>query len=177
MDLHRCLHLVGIDEESLHSEILSLFYGARNLPSSCVKPTSDGSGRALHWSVVRSRYYRGIFVVRFDPAGEEGDLATWRAIPTKVCYSMVSWILKINGILPNPGAFSTNRRTIGRRYPFVFFMSIGMVPMSFWIWTTEMTLQVWPYYIWNKAGETGDFANGWINDTNLSFSFGQVCLR
>ena len=49
-----------------------------------------------------------------------------------------------------------NRKTISRRFPFVFFMSIGIVPMSIWIWTTEETLSF------------SDF------DNKLSFSFGQV---
>ena len=124
-----------------------------------------------------SRYYRGTFVVRRDRAEEEGDLAIRRAIPTKVCYSVVSATLKINVILPNPEAFATNRRTIRRRYPFVFFLSIGVVPITAWIWTTEMTVWIWASYLSLKAekeGKTDNFTYPWINDTSVSPSFGQV---
>jgi len=53
---------------------------------------------------------------------------------------------------------STNRKTIGSRFPFVFFMSIGMFPMAVWISTAEITV--------TDMGVDGDF----------SFSFGQVRL-
>ena len=128
-----------------------------------------------------SRYYRGIFVAHRDRAGEEGDLATRRTISAKVCYSMVSSTLKINAILPNPNAFATNRKTIRRRYPFVFFLSIGVVPITSWIWTTELTVWFWAFYLWEKVTKAGsvsveDIPDAWINDTNISPSFGQVCL-
>ena len=128
---------------------------------------------------VRSRHYRGVVVVHRDRAGEEGDLATWGAIPAKVCYSMVSSTLKINVILPNPDAFVTNRRTIHRRYPFVFFFSIGVAPIASWIWTTESTVQLWASNSWDVTMDLGFiwlFHNPWINDAEISPSFGQVCL-
>jgi len=130
-------------------------------------------------SRVRSRYYRGIFVVYRDRAGEEGDLATWRAIPAKVCYSMVSPTLKINAILPNPDAFAANRKTIHRRYPFVFFLSIGVTPIASWIWTTELTVQLWASNSWDATMDLGFiwlFQNPGISDAEISPSFGQVCL-
>ena len=176
MDIHRCLHLVGIDEESLHSEILSLWYGARSLRLGCVKPRRDGLATALLESGVQSLYYHSIFVVHRDRAGKEGNLATRRAIPAKVCHSMVSSTLNINAILPNPDAFTTNRKTIGRRYPFVFFMSIGVYPLTSWIWTTELTVWFWTYYLWTKAKNVGFVSIVFINETQISFSFGQVCL-
>jgi len=179
MDCHCCLHLVGIDEESLRSEILSLWYGARGFPSGCIKPRRDRPVRVLLESGDPSRCYRGIFVVHRDRAGEEGDLATRRAISAKFCYSMVSSTLVIDAILPNPDAFAMNRRTIRRRYPFVFFLSIGVVPITSWIWTTELTVWFWATYFYLKAkkeGKTEDFLFPWINDTEISPSFGQVCL-
>jgi len=90
MDLHDCLYLVKIDTELLHSEILRFHNGARILRSGCVEPASVGSGRAPCESVVQSWHCRVILVARFDRAGKEGDLATRRAIPAKVCYNMVS---------------------------------------------------------------------------------------
>ena len=176
MDLHRCLHLVGIDTQSLYSEVLRYQDDARNLRSGCAEPANIRSAMALLESVVHSCHYCGIFMVHFDCAGEEGDLATWKAVPAKACYSMVSLTLKIDAILPNPDVFATNRNTIGHRYPFVFFLSIGMVPMSLWIWTTEMTMWYWQNDLWT-ADKIEDFlGDALTNDTQISFSFGQVCF-
>jgi len=102
-------------------------------------------------------------MVRFDRAGEEGDLATWRAIPAKICHSMVSSTLMINAIIPNSDVFATNRKTISRRYPFVFYMSIGAVPMILWIQTTELTLSL------RKDARI-------LDNTELPIGFGQVCF-
>ena len=162
MDLHRRLHLVWIDTGSLHSGILWCPDDASSLCCANDSPGKVRSRRADLEFVVNRRHCRGIFVVRLDRAGKEGDLATWRAIPAKVCYSMVSSTLKVYAILPDPDVFSTNRRTIRRRYSFVFFISVEMVPMSFWIWTTEATLWIWGFVS--------------IYDTQLSFGFGQVCF-
>ena len=67
-----------------------------------VKPRGDGLATALLESDVQSLYYHNVFVVHRDRAGEEGDLATRRTLPAKVCYSMVSSTPKICVILPNP---------------------------------------------------------------------------
>jgi len=116
-------------------------------------------------------------MVHFDRAGEEGNLATSRVVPAKVCYSMVSSTLKIDAILPNSDFFATNRKTIGRRYPFVFFLSIGMVPMSLWIWTTEMTMWYWQNDLWTADKIEAFLGGGSVtNDSQISFSFGQVCF-
>ena len=55
-----------------------------------------------------------------------------------------------------------DRKTIGRRYPFVFFMSIGIAPMSLWIWTIEAALNF------------NFYESDTTMDTVFSFSFGQV---
>ena len=65
--------------------------------------------------MVQYRHYRVILVARFDRAGEEGYLATWRAIPAKVCYNMVSSTLKIDVILPNPAEQENHRPPISIR--------------------------------------------------------------
>ena len=99
---------------------------------------------------------------RLDRSGEERDLAARRAVQAKVRHSMVRLALKNEMTLPNPNVFETNRKTIGRRFPFVFFMSIGIAPMSLWIWATEWSL------------EPTQPSSSDINDNELSFSFGQV---
>jgi hypothetical protein len=181
MDLHRRLHLVGVHTESLPSGILWSHYAARRLHSTNIKSGSVGPGRTPLEFVVNCRHHRGNFVDRFDRACEGGDLATWRTIQAKVRYSMVRSILKIGVILPNSDVFLTNRETIGRRYPFVFFMSIGMVPLSLWIWTIEMTLWFWAYTTaTNLRRFTHNHKLLWkvilepVGDTQISLSFGQV---
>jgi len=89
---------------------------------------------------------------------------------------MVSSTLKIDAILPNPDVFSMNRETIGRRYPFVFFISIGVVPISLWMWTTEMTMWFWQSDLSMVDGLMKFLGQTIINDSFISFSFGQVCF-
>ncbi|KAF9782943.1 hypothetical protein BJ322DRAFT_1073515 [Thelephora terrestris] len=59
--------------------------------------------------------------------------------------------------------FTTVLRTIERRFPFVFFMSVGIVPMSVWMWTIESTL---------LPRDDSEYAQ--VLDTQFSFSFGQI---
>ena len=102
-------------------------------------------------------------MARLDRAGEEGDLATWRAIPTKVCHGLVRSTLKIGPILPNPDVFSMNRRTIARRNRLLFFVSVGEIPILAWMRVTETAM-------WSLDDSVS------INDAQISFSFGQVCF-
>ena len=59
----------------------------------------------------------------------------------------------------------------------MFFLSIGVVPITLWIWTTELTVWFWAGYLYLKAvkeGKVDDSTFSWINDTEISPSFGQV---
>ena len=110
--------------------------------------------------MVPFHHRRVIFVAHLDLAGEEGYLATWRKVLAKVSHSMVGSTLKADAIIPSPNVFSTNRNTIQRRYPFVFFLSVGIIPLSLWIWTTEATL----WFLEDSP----------MPDTKVSGNFGQV---
>ena len=105
-------------------------------------------------SVGPYSYRRGAFVAHLNLFGEKGNLATRRAVPAKVCHSMVRSTLRTDTILPNDVP-QTNRETIGRRYPLVFFVSVGLAPMAFWVWMVESTLPAGDYVV-------------------VSFGFGQV---
>ena len=71
MDLHRHLHLVGINAESLQSGILYRPNDARSLHSATVKSGRVRSVGAPLELVVGCPRYLGIFMVRLDRADEE----------------------------------------------------------------------------------------------------------
>jgi hypothetical protein len=79
MDLHHRLHLVGLNTESLRPGVL------------CRENSTRYTRPAMVWWRTGYRYHccRGDFVAYPDCAGEERDLATWRAIPAKVRHGMV----------------------------------------------------------------------------------------
>ena len=60
----------------------------------------------------------------------------------------------------------------------MFFLSIGIIPMSFWIWMTEVTMWYLGHESWMVAGGLIVLKNGtdWFTDIPLSFGFGQVRL-
>ena len=54
--------------------------------------------RSVGWD---SAYRSGAFVAGLDPFSEKRDLATWRAVPAKVCHSVVRLTPRADTILPN----------------------------------------------------------------------------